>query len=53
MILVYDQCDVSSFKDLKGWMEKINKTDDTKHLPRLIIGNKEDLFEVNVCSTTD
>ena len=44
MILVYDQCDVSSFKDLKGWMAKILDTDDTKDLPRLIIGNKEDLL---------
>lgn len=51
--IVFDITNRESFEKIKDWREEINQLIDEKNIPIVIVGNKDDLAEQRVISTSE
>ena len=48
VILVFDLSNEDSFKDLDMWLDIVNETIDVKNVPKILVGNKSDLPNIEI-----
>lgn len=52
VVVVYDVTKISSFQSLPQWMEECDQHNLTRHIPRILVGNKCDCKDVQVKTNT-